>query len=101
MISEKKYGLSIQNLNAIIEVISSFEGVESIILFGSRVLKNFKPGSDIDIALKGDSINLDDILRISLALDELMLPYKFDLIIYSRITEPALKEHIDQNGVVL
>lgn len=58
-------------------------------------------GSDIDIALKGVNISLKDLANISARLDELELPYKFDLIVFDRIQEPNLTDHIQRVGVSL
>ncbi len=43
----------------------------------------------------------NDIINLSVELDELDLPYKIDLVIYERIQEKALKEHIDSVGILL
>lgn len=51
-------------------------GIEQVILLGSRVKGNFKNGSDIDLALKGNKLNLDDILNVLLDLDNYILPIK-------------------------
>jgi len=53
------------------------------------------------LALKGKILVLNDILDISIALDELLLSYKFDLIIYERIKEKDLLEHIARTGIPL
>ena len=75
--------------------------IEKAILFGSRAKGNFEPGYDIDIALTGDDLNLKDILNAKSEIDDLYLPWKFDLIIYERIKEKALIEHINRAGVSL
>ena len=75
--------------------------MDKVILFGSRAKGTNSPGSDIDLAITGSSLNLDDLLQIHLELDALSLPYKFDVVIYDRIREKALKDHIDRRGIVL
>ena len=71
-------------------------------LFGSRAKGNFRPGSDVDIALKGQSVNLDDVREIAYALNEEgFLPYQFDIIDYNRIDNEALREHNDRVGMAL
>ena len=57
----------------------SFDEVEEAILYGSRAKGNFKPGSDIDIVLRGEKLNLHVLNKISLDLDDLFLPYTFDI----------------------
>ena len=70
-------------------------------MFGSRAKGTFSNGSDIDIALKGNNLTLKDILEATAEAEKLLLPYKLDLVLYARINEPALIEHIDRVGVVL
>lgn len=94
----RKYGLSLNIWDSLNEIFRDFPQIESAILFGSRALGNFRPGSDVDIAIKGKNINLDHILTISLKVDGLYLPYRFDFVIYNRIKENALKNHIDKFG---
>ena len=75
--------------------------VTKVILFGSRAKGNFRDGSDIDLALFGDGIDSNDIAKIAISADELLFPYKIDLIIYDRITVPELKNHIIRVGIEL
>lgn len=96
-----KFGISPEDWSAIIQAISSEKKIQEIVLFGSRAKGNFKTGSDIDIALKGDKISLIDQVNISALLDELELPYKFDLVIFDRIQEPKLTDYIQRVGISL
>jgi uncharacterized protein len=70
------------------------------ILYGSRALGTFRPGSDLDLALDGANLQTEDVTRLAGYLDELPLPYRYDLTDYHRIANPALREHIEQHGVV-
>lgn len=101
MISHQTYGLSVKTIDKIITVLKSCHGVQKVILFGSRAKGNFKEGSDIDIALTGDRLNLDTLRTLEVKIDDLMLAYDVDLLIYNQIKEPELKKHIDQVGVEL
>ena len=95
------YGLEELAINQIISILGSNPKIEKVILFGSRAKGNFQNGSDIDLALLGNDLELNDVLNASIEIDELALPYKFDLVIYDRIKEKALLEHIDRVGVIL
>ncbi len=95
------YGLSDNDLNNIIEIISANKKIDEILLFGSRAKGNFKPGSDVDLALKGENLNLGDLTGLLNSIDDLFLPYTFDLVIYDRITEEALTEHVKRKGISL
>jgi predicted nucleotidyltransferase len=93
------FGLLKNDLYQIVEIMASNKKVKSIILFGSRAKGNFSPGSDIDIALKGNTLDLSDIIDMKVQIDQTSLPYKIDIIIYDRITELMLKNHIDRVGI--
>jgi len=101
MNKSRKYGLLKMDIERIISIFKSNSKIDNVILFGSRAIGNYKPGSDIDIALKGTDIKLNDILNVNAELDKLSTPYKFDVVIYNRITENALTDHIDRVGISL
>ena len=98
---DTQIGINRSDLDSIIKVFATKNKIEKVILFGSRANGKFTGGSDIDIALTGKDLNLDDIITLNLELHDLMLPYKFDILIYDRISEPALKEHINRVGITL
>ena len=54
----------------------------------------------MDLALKGEQINLQRLNEIPLQLDDLLLPYTFDLTLYKQISNKELLEHIDRVGIV-
>lgn len=62
---------------------------------------NFCKGSDIDIALKGEELSLKDILKAKTEIHDLFLPWKIDLVIYNRIKEEELIDHIKRVGISL
>jgi len=95
-------GLKQHDLDLIISVISGFPEVKQALIFGSRAKRNFRDGSDVDIALKGPELNLNIISQISYNLnEETTLPYTFDVLNYQSITSNELKEHIDRVGVII
>jgi predicted nucleotidyltransferase len=93
-----KYGLSEKNVLKIIDVLEQFPAVEKAVVYGSRAKGNFKAFSDIDVTLKGNDIDLQLLSRIVLKLDDLLLPYKFDVSIYNHISNVDLLDHIDRVG---
>jgi predicted nucleotidyltransferase len=95
------YGLKDTHITAIKHILSSDTGIFQAILFGSRAKGNYKPGSDIDLALKTREFTFTDLLKISHQLDSLSLPWKFDLVIYDSITDSELKDHIQRTGIVV
>lgn len=93
-----KYGLSQKTIRHIQQIFSQFPEVEEVVLYGSRAKGTFRPGSDVDFALKGKAIPFRVFLQISSLLDDLMLPFAFDLLIYQDADNPALLQQIDRHG---
>ncbi len=96
-----KYGLTDETISKIQQVFSTFPEVEQAILYGSRAKANFKPSSDIDITFKGENMNLQILNKIEWQLDDLLLPYTFDLSIFRYLNNPDLREHVERVGVVV
>lgn len=67
-------------------------------LHGSRAKGTQKPNSDIDLALWGD-IDRMETARIAEELDELPLPFMFDIQPFESIKLEALREHIQRVGI--
>lgn len=84
----------------LVSVLSRHPQVNEAWLFGSRAMGTHRPESDIDIALHG---NVDERLaaRIAGELDELPLPYTFDVCAYSSVRHLPLREHIDRVGLCI
>lgn len=96
-----KYGLTDETISKIQQVFSTFPEVEKAILYGSRAKGNFKPSSDIDITFKGENMNLQILNKIEWQLDDLLLPYTFDLSIFRYLNNPDLREHVERVGVTM
>jgi predicted nucleotidyltransferase len=91
-------GLSQRELLLIRGVLTRHPEVTGAVLFGSRAKGTATPASDIDLAFEG----IDDPLRaeaIASELEELPLPYRFDVKALSSIRYPPLREHIARVGV--
>ena len=91
-------GLTKEDIDRIRAVFANYKPVEKALLYGSRAMGNHQPASDIDIALVGHGIDLSLQTSIAFDLDDLMLPYKFDVSVYERITNAALIDHINRVG---
>lgn len=95
-----KYGLIERDFICINEAIREFPEITEVILFGSRAKGNYKIGSDVDLAIKGDLVTYEITARFADCLnEEKPLPYSFDVVHYEAIAEPKLKEHIDRVGI--
>lgn len=95
-----KYGLKKHTINKINEVFTQFPEVEQAILYGSRAKGNYRSGSDIDLTLKGNNINLRILNQIEGELDDLLLPYTFDLSIFKHIADQDMINHIYRVGKI-
>lgn len=93
-----KFGLPQQTLDQLYGVFTMYPELDEVIIYGSRAKGNYRVGSDIDIALKGEQITPEMRSSIWLQIDDLNTPYLFDISIYHTIDSPALLEHIDRVG---
>lgn len=91
-------GLKEGDLEEVIRILANFSEIKKAVVFGSRAKENYKPGSDVDMAIWATTN--DSILKLAGVLnDETLLPYKFDLLNYDTINNNELKEHIDRVGI--
>ena len=95
------YGLDSQTLEAVLGVFRSYPSVKKAILYGSRAKGNFRTGSDIDLSLEGDGLDLTTLQKIENDLDDLLLPYKIDLSLLKHISNQELLDHIKRVGKIL
>jgi type I restriction enzyme S subunit len=94
------FGLKTETIEAIREVLAKYPEVEKAILYGSRAIGNYRPGSDIDLTLIGEKLNLSTLQKMENELDDLLLPYKIDLSLHKQIQNKELLEHIERVGKV-
>ena len=99
MIAVASHGLSAATLEKVRAVLERFPEVERAVLFGSRAKGTHKPGSDIDLALEGAALDWRVVGRLYTALDDLLLPYTFSLIVHDQATGPEVAAHIARVGI--
>ena len=95
-----KHGLPVSTMAQIHGVLSRHPEVERATLYGSRAKGNFKPGSDIDLTLSGTGLDERIRGRIDEELDDLLLPYQFDLSVFTSSTHADLIDRIRRVGMV-
>ncbi|HOJ28370.1 MAG TPA: nucleotidyltransferase domain-containing protein, partial [Spirochaetota bacterium] len=89
-----KFGLSEKTIDLICSIFRQYPQIEKVIVYGSRAKGNYKNGSDIDLALiGGDDLTMDVLYKILHELDDLLLPYSFDISLYKFIHDPDLIDH--------
>lgn len=93
-----RFGLKESVIVKIQAVFECFPAIMRTVIYGSRAKGNFKPGSDIDLTLHGDHLTSDMLSKVSMELDELNLPYTFDLSIFNKIENDKLRDHIHRVG---
>ena len=94
-------GLSPQIMNTITNILAAQPKVDEAVVFGSRAMGNYEPGSDLDIAVKGPALSHRDILRMLAQIDDVELLINIDLVHYDKISDPNVISHIDRKGKLL
>lgn len=100
-VSADKPGLSQATLDQLNSVFRQRSAIDSVLIYGSRTKGNYRPGSDIDLTIKGSTLGFAELMQIEDQIDDLYLPYTVDLSQYDQITNPDLTAHIDRAGIVI
>jgi predicted nucleotidyltransferase len=95
-----RYGLKNVTIENINNIFTKYPQIEQAVLYGSRAKGNYKNGSDIDLGLYGNKLTLFLVNKVINEIDDLLLPYTFDISIFNHISNSALVEHINRVGVV-
>ncbi|AFY60257.1 nucleotidyltransferase family protein [Synechococcus sp. PCC 6312] len=89
------FGLSDSNRAIIQGILAPFSArLEVVAVFGSRAQGQYRPNSDLDLALYGN-ITETDCDRLWTLFQDSPLPFSVDIIPYNRINHPPLRHHID------
>ncbi len=94
-------GLTNEEMQKLIAVLSAQPSIEKAIVYGSRAKGTNRKFSDVDLTLVGKDLSHSDLNQIALKIDDLLLPYEFDLSLYSSLTNKNLLEHIERVGKVI
>jgi len=93
-----KFGLEDLDIQKIQSVFTQFPEIQKVIIYGSRAKGNFKMGSDIDLTIVGENLSFSLLLSIRGKLDDLNLPYLFDVSIFTSLENLDIIEHINRVG---
>ncbi|ESS67235.1 DNA polymerase beta domain-containing protein [Methyloglobulus morosus KoM1] len=96
-----KLGLSQTTLDKLNSIFRQHNSIGLVLIYGSRAKGNYRPGSDIDLTIKGGDLDFAELTQILDQIDDLSLPYTVDLSHYSQLSNPDLIAHIDRVGVVI
>lgn len=96
----EQYGLSPETVARMRAVLARYPQIRQAVLYGSRAKGTARPGSDIDLTIKGEGLTYDDLNQLERELDDLLLPYKLDVSLYALLDHEGLLAHIDRVGVV-
>ena len=96
----KETGLAQSELELMRGVFRRVPAISEVVLYGSRAKGTHRPESDVDLALVGVE---DEVRAAAVAeeLEELPLPYRFDVKARSSINYPPLQEHIARVGIAI
>ena len=91
--------LSNRETALIADVFRRHPEVSAVKLFGSRAKGTHTARSDVDLALWGvDALRSE---TVAAELDDLPLPYHFDVVPFDLIKQDSLREHIQRVGMPL
>ena len=94
------YGLNDNTIEELKNIFSKTIQIEKVLIYGSRAKGNFRKGSDIDLSFYGKNLTMDILFKIEEDIEELNLPYIFDLSIFSHIDNEDLTQHINRVGKI-
>jgi predicted nucleotidyltransferase len=95
------YGIKDDYWKRLETVFFSHKNIEKVILYGSRAKGTNRMYSDVDIVLVGEKINNREYTNIIQEIDDLLLPFIFDISVYHSIKDSNLIESINRTGVII
>lgn len=95
-----KFGLSDTVIQELQDVFRRYPNIKKVLIFGSRSKGNFRPGSDIDLAVIGKDIDYRLLLDVQCDIEDLELLYSIDLLDYQKKKGTPIGDHIDRVGQV-
>jgi predicted nucleotidyltransferase len=96
----KGASLSHSEIAMLHSVFRSHPAVREVRLFGSRAKGTHRSYSDIDLAIWGNVTPLQ-AQAIAAELDDLPLPYQYDVQVFDAVKSQELRAHIDRVGIAL
>ncbi len=94
-------GLSPSLLEQLRAVFARYPDVQKVLIYGSRAKGDFKPGSDIDLAVFASDMSPTRFAGLWGMLDELPLVFRLDVVHWDRLDNATLKQRIVDEGIEL
>ena len=92
------FGIDDDILEKIIGVLSGYSEIEKTVIYGSRAVGTFKPGSDIDMAVYAPLMTDRKFKSLCFDLDALPIIFKMDVVHRDSLQKSSLCKKIDQEG---
>lgn len=96
---KNKYGIKEEIYQEMLMIFKEIQQVNQVILFGSRAKGNYKPTSDIDLAV--ELTDDDKKLLLIRKLDQMRCALKFDVLNQKQIKNEQLIHDIEKEGIVI
>ena len=95
---DNSYGLNQRDMQTISSILSKYDEVKNVLIFGSRAKGVYHSGSDIDMAIVNKNIQYQTLRKIKSDFSDSSLPYNVDLVNFVTLTNEDLKSHILRVG---
>ncbi len=92
------FGLSDTVVEDIRRIFKQHANIRKVLIFGSRAKETYHNGSDIDLAAVGDGLTYNQLMDISIQIEDLGLLYKVDVLDYQKQKGTPIGAHIDRVG---
>lgn len=96
---KNKFGIEEEIYEEMLNIFNKIIEIKKVILFGSRAKQNYKPTSDIDLAVELEQ-DEKKLLLIRM-LDEIRCALKFDVLNIKNIRNEQLINDIKDEGIII
>jgi type III restriction enzyme len=96
-VSEERFGISPGHLSALTRFFERWPGIEAVWIYGSRARGDFRPTSDIDLAVDAPDMSSDDYASLARAVADLATVYKVDLIHCQGPLDEAFRARVERD----
>jgi uncharacterized protein len=98
---DSRTGLSERVTDLLRAELSRFPEIRAAYLYGSRARGDYKPQSDIDIAIDAPGMTRQRFAQLWSAIDALPIAYPLDCIWLQALPESPLKAQVERDGVLI